>query len=110
MTNEQRHGYQLCHNSTQVMAGFSKKSEQATDRRFEALQDHQYECQMFKAKQQMRCQGQIQRNTSINAHNTQLLAIWDRTGGDPPQLLVPDLTPVPEPTPPKRPATRRADA
>ena len=68
---------------------------------------------MFKAKQQiyvMRCQGQIQRNTSIKAHNTQLLAIWDRTGGDPPQLLVPDLTPVPEPTPPKHPATRRADA
>lgn len=120
MINIEQHGYQMFRDSMKVMAAINERSEQAADRRFQAslafqheCMVFQYECMMYREKNRthvMRCRQKMQRNKDIVAHNTQLLAIWEKTGGDPPQLSVPDLDPVPQPTPPKHPATRRADA
>ena len=111
MTSRERHGNQILRDSMKEMATMSQASEHAADRRFEATQQMQYECMLFKQKQMMyamQCTQQAQRNASINTHNAQLLEIWHKIGGTAPNLLLLDVEPVAAPPPPVNPATRRA--
>lgn len=113
MTSRERHGHQILRNHMQQMAAISEASERATNVRFEASLTFQYDCLIYKHKQMLyrvRCQEQIQKNSDITTDNIHKLAIWEKTGGFPPELREPEYQPVPMPTPPQDPATKRAGA
>lgn len=110
MTSKERHGHQILRDNMQEMAAISEASERATDVRFEASQAFQYDSLIYKQKQVLYSQEQIQKNRDITTYNTQKVAIWEKTVGPPPELREPDYQPVPMPTPPQDPATKRANA
>lgn len=113
MTSKERHGQQILRDHVQQLAAISEASELATDVRLEASLAFQYDSLIYKHKRvlySVRCQEQIQRNRDITTCNTHKLAIWEKTGGSPPQLREPEYQPVPMPTPPQDPATKRTAA